>query len=82
MRMTKVRAELKEVPTTSGRFNLTPAEARAADLALEGMTNRAIAEATHTTEQTVKNRMHAVYDKVGCGNRAEFVLIALRGGGQ
>ncbi len=44
---------------------------------LQGWRNREIARYLSITEQTVKNHLRAVYDKVGVSDRLELVLYAL-----
>lgn len=44
---------------------------------VQGWRNREIAGRLHITEQTVKNHLRAVYDKVGVSDRLELALYAL-----
>lgn len=45
---------------------------------LEGCANRTIAQRFGTTEQTVKNQLSAIYDKVGVSSRLELALTAAK----
>jgi DNA-binding NarL/FixJ family response regulator len=40
----------------------------------EGMKNREIAERLHLSEQTVKNHLFRIYERLGISNRAELIL--------
>jgi two-component system nitrate/nitrite response regulator NarL len=44
---------------------------------MQGWRNREIAQALSITEQTVKNHLRTVYDKVGVSDRLELVLYAI-----
>lgn len=44
---------------------------------IQGWRNREIAQELHITEQTVKNHLRAVYDKVGVSDRLELALYAI-----
>jgi len=44
---------------------------------VQGWRNREIAQNLHITEQTVKNHLRAVYDKVGVSDRLELALYAI-----
>ena len=46
-------------------------------LAAEGYTNKEIAEILHIQHQSVKNHMHHLMDKLGVGNGASAVTMAL-----
>jgi DNA-binding CsgD family transcriptional regulator len=48
---------------------LTPAERRVSDLAIEGLTNREIAQALFVTEKTVETHLGHIYDKLGIRSR-------------
>lgn len=45
-----------------------------------GLSNRAIAEQLYLSEQTIKNHLSAMYQKLGATNRTEAVLTAIRRG--
>ena len=57
---------------------LTPRERQIVTLLLEGCTNRTIATRLGITDQTVKNQLSTLYQKVGVGSRLELVLVAMR----
>jgi DNA-binding NarL/FixJ family response regulator len=44
---------------------------------MQGWRNREIAEHLNITEQTVKNHLRSIYDKVGVSDRLELVLYAI-----
>jgi DNA-binding CsgD family transcriptional regulator len=66
----------------SGADSLTPSEARVARMAVEGMTNREIAQDLFVTAKTVETHLRHVYQKLGISKRAELsgALAAERGG--
>lgn len=49
-------------------------ELRILDLLVEGKRNRPIAEALGTTEQVIKNKLRAIYEKSGMSNRIELAF--------
>lgn len=57
---------------STGWESLTPAEARVVDLAVEGLTNRVIADRLFISAGTVKTHLAHVYAKLGVRNRAEL----------
>ncbi len=62
-------------------MELTPLQERIVALVTEGFTNREIAETLGMSEDTVKNqlsRQNGIYDKVGCSNRVELALWAVK----
>ena len=56
---------------------LTQREKMVISYLVEGLRNREIAGQLSISEQTVKNHLRAVYDKVGVSDRLELVLYAL-----
>ena len=56
----------------SGTESLTPAERRVADLAADGLTNRAIAEALFVTPKTVDWHLRAVFRKLEISSRRDL----------
>jgi two-component system, NarL family, nitrate/nitrite response regulator NarL len=62
-------------PIVEGR--ITSREAAVVRLAVEGLSNREIAEQLALTEHTVKNYLFRVFDKLGVSNRVELVLCCL-----
>src|ERR1019366_10747799 len=65
----------KLVPTVESR--ITRREAAVVRLAIEGLSNRQIAQQLALTEHTVKNYLFRVFDKLGVSNRVELVLSCL-----
>lgn len=59
-------------------ISLTPRERQLLNGILEGRTNREIAAALGLTEQTVKNQLTMLFQKVGVRNRLELALYALK----
>ncbi|MDO9353645.1 MAG: AAA family ATPase [Solirubrobacteraceae bacterium] len=57
---------------TGGAAGLTPAERRVADLAVEGLTNRAIAQTLWITPKTVEMHLGRSYGKLGIRSRREL----------
>jgi len=57
---------------------ITKREAAVVRLAVEGLSNREIAQQLLLTEHTVKNYMFRVFEKLGVSNRVELVLSCLR----
>ena len=55
---------------------LTERQREVVMMACEGLSNRGIAETLGLTESTVKNHLHAIYEKIGVRSRIE-VIIAL-----
>lgn len=56
---------------------VTRREAAVVKLAVEGLSNREIAQELALTEHTVKNYLFRVFDKLGVSNRVELVLSCL-----
>jgi DNA-binding CsgD family transcriptional regulator len=56
----------------SGPDALTPAERRVAGMALEGMTNRAIAQSLFVSEKTVETHMRSVFRKLDIASRSQL----------
>lgn len=57
---------------------MTAREAEVARLAVEGLSNREIAQQLRIAEHTVKNYLFKIFDKLGVSNRVELVLSCLR----
>jgi DNA-binding NarL/FixJ family response regulator len=62
-------------PAVDGR--VTVREAAVVRLAIEGLSNREIAQQLALTEHTVKNYLFKIFDKLGVSNRVELVLSCL-----
>jgi len=56
---------------------LTPREKTIISCLTQGLRNRDIANHLTITEQTVKNHLRSIYDKVGVSDRLELVLYAI-----
>lgn len=56
---------------------LTPREAEIVTLVTQGFRNKEIAEKLAISEQTVKNHLQNIYDKLGVSDRLELALYAL-----
>ena len=56
-----------------GRASLTATEAKVAELAAEGLTNRQIADRMFVSAETVKTHLSHVYAKLGVRGRAQLV---------
>lgn len=56
---------------------LTPREQEIVALVTQGFRNKEIAEKLSISEQTVKNHLHNIFDKVGVSDRLELALYAL-----
>lgn len=56
---------------------LTPREKTIISCLTQGLRNRDIASHLTITEQTVKNHLRSIYDKVGVSDRLELVLYAI-----
>ena len=71
--------EPAEPPDTPSRpvDTLTRREKSIIACLILGWRNREIAQELHITEQTVKNHLRAIYDKVGVSDRLELALYAI-----
>jgi len=68
----RARAELRRVPVRRAPADLTATEETIAQLAAEGLTNRAIAERIFVSPKTVESNLGRVYRKLGIHSRAEL----------
>jgi DNA-binding NarL/FixJ family response regulator len=59
-------------PRMTGPESLTPSEARVADLAAQGLTNRQIAQRLYVTVKTVEVHLSAAYRKLGITRRTQL----------
>jgi len=65
-------------PSTRGEKGLlTPRESEIVSLVTQGLRNKEIAEKLSISEQTVKNHLQNIYDKLGVSDRLELALYAL-----
>jgi DNA-binding NarL/FixJ family response regulator len=62
------------------RGELTAAEARTAELAARGLSNKEIGRELWVTEQTVKFHLRNIYRKLELANRTEAARYAYRNG--
>jgi DNA-binding NarL/FixJ family response regulator len=60
----------------AGSSLLTPREDQVMRLVAEGMTNRDIAAEMQLSENTIKNYLFKIFEKLGFSNRVELVLYA------
>lgn len=75
----RTRAELARIPLRHAATVLTPTEERIARLAVDGLTNREIADRTFLSPKTVEVNLTRVYRKLGIRSRA--VLASRLAGG-
>jgi DNA-binding NarL/FixJ family response regulator len=59
-------------------FHLTYRQQQIVDLVLEGASNRQIAERLGLSEQTIKNQLTTIYEKLGISNRLQLAMLAVR----
>jgi DNA-binding NarL/FixJ family response regulator len=64
----------------AGQDPLTPAELAVLRLIAEGGSNKQIARRLSVTEETVKNRVKSILEKLGAEDRTQAAMIALRRG--
>jgi len=60
------------------KFGLTARELKVIEAVLEGDTNKALAERLSISEQTVKNHLTNIFNKLGVSNRLELALFAAK----
>jgi DNA-binding NarL/FixJ family response regulator len=60
-------------------FGLTRREQQLVEMMGRGLTNKEIATQLNLSDQTVKNRVHRVLQKVGAGDRIEAAEICRSG---
>jgi DNA-binding CsgD family transcriptional regulator len=68
----RARSELARVNITREHDELSPSEARVAELAAAGLSNREIAAAAFMSQKTVEANLSRTYRKLGIGSRAEL----------
>ena len=71
------KAEAPQKPFVRPADTLTPREKAVIGLLMQGFPNREIARSLSMAEQTVKNHLRAIFDKVGVSDRLELVLYAI-----
>lgn len=62
----------------NAKFGLTAKELQVIGAVLEGDTNKAIGERLSISEQTVKNHLTNIFNKLGVSNRLELALFAAK----
>ena len=67
------RSREREVKSTP----LSPREREIVGLVTQGYKNKELAEKLSISEQTVKNHMHNIFDKLGVSDRLELALYAI-----
>src|SRR5438093_945053 len=65
-----------QLPQPRKTFGLTPRELEIVAAVLAGEGNRGIATKLRISDQTVKNHLTAIFDKVGVSSRLELGLFA------
>jgi len=65
------------VNNAKGEELLSKREREIVTLVAQGMTNREVAAQAHLSENTVKNYLLRVFDKLGVSSRAELIIYAL-----
>jgi DNA-binding NarL/FixJ family response regulator len=76
--LTQVMEQLKTQPTAQKVGpNLTTREMEIVNLIVQGMRNKEIAARLSISEQTVKNILRNVFDKLGISDRLELALYAI-----
>jgi DNA-binding NarL/FixJ family response regulator len=75
--MIEALRQLREPQATSPVHTLTRREIHVIAAVVSGATNRDISEQLGLSEQTVKNHLSHIFDKVGVSNRLELALFAI-----
>ena len=78
-----LRSHLPQEPETGSakkNFGLTGRELDVVSAIVSGFTNREIAQKFSISEQTVKNHLHNIFDKLGVSDRLELALCAIQKG--
>ena len=68
----RARSELSRVGGPAAPGELTPTERQIAELVVEGLTNREVADALFVSVKTVEANLSRVYHKMGLGSRREL----------
>jgi DNA-binding NarL/FixJ family response regulator len=63
--------------TRAERAQLTAREQEIVSLVAQGFRNKEIADKLSISEQTVKNHLHNIFDKLGVSDRLELALYAI-----
>lgn len=75
---TVVESAASQNLNTKGAALLTKQEKGVVRLVAEGLKNREIARQLNLSENTVRNYMFRIFDKLGTSNRVELALYAVR----
>ena len=67
----------RNLPQTDKPVALSRREREITALVAQGFRNREIADKLFISEQTVKNHMHNIFEKVGVQDRLELALYAI-----
>ena len=67
-------------PERYSRSELTSREQQVLELVEQGFKNKEMAEKMFISEQTVKNHLHNIFDKLGVSDRLELALYAIHKG--
>jgi len=70
----------QSTPTPRSIEGLSPRETEVLGLVAKGLTNREIGEQLHIAENTVKNHLRNILDKLHLSNRAQAAAFAVRHG--
>ena len=68
----RTRSELSRVGGPAAPGELTPTERQVAELVVDGMTNREVADALFVSVKTVEANLSRIYHKMGVGSRREL----------
>lgn len=82
MRQFATAAETASAPSTRARERspLSTREREIVGLVAQGFKNKEMAEKMFISEQTVKNHLHNIFDKLGVSDRLELALYAIHKG--
>jgi two-component system NarL family response regulator len=78
--MGELSAALRRADRHGASESLTRRELQVLTLVADGLPNRAVASELHISENTVKNHMRNVHEKLGVHTRTEAVVKAARDG--
>lgn len=78
--MGELSAALRRADGQTTSESLTRRELQVLTLVADGLPNRAVANELHISENTVKNHMRSVHEKLGVHTRTEAVVKAARDG--
>lgn len=71
----------RDLEPASALESLTRREREILELLLDAWENREIAEHLGLSDQTVKNHVHSLYEKLGVSNRVQLIKVLRRSGG-